>query len=308
MPCRPPSSCSNVGGDSISSSNPCRSGTYTSGTITVASDNFDSGGFSGGSGWTGGWTQTNSPQVTTGSTQGGSHKAQLNQTDAMYRQVNLSSVYDASVRFYVRTSGSWTTSDRLYLETSPDGSSWTTRATYGISGSGQTVISSSYSNPSVSITPLVGDSSAYVRFRTNTGGSTRYAFIDTVTITDPNTDSDGFLNGTDNSASCGSSVKRERQVDMITRDMANAIKADGIEIFVVAFGVCSSNSTVMTSTDCTTNIGNTDNDNTADQRLLKCIASSTSGTNDHYFYAALATDLPAIFTTIAAQIAHRLVE
>jgi hypothetical protein len=108
--------------------------------------------------------------------------------------------------------------------------------------------------------------------------------------------------------------------------MSRAIKLDGVEIFVVAFGTCNgSNATVYNNSvaaQCNPiaqispaavpspagPIGNTDDDNTADNRLLKCIASSTVGTNDHYFYAASATDLPNIFTTIAAQIAHRLVE
>ena len=39
----PPSSCANVGGDNISSTHPCRSGTYTSGTLTVASEPFGIG-------------------------------------------------------------------------------------------------------------------------------------------------------------------------------------------------------------------------------------------------------------------------
>jgi hypothetical protein len=41
---------------------------------------------------------------------------------------------------------------------------------------------------------------------------------------------------------------------------------------------------------------------------MKCIASSATGTNNHYYYASSASALPSIFTAIAAQIAHRLVE
>jgi hypothetical protein len=81
----------------------------------------------------------------------------------------------------------------------------------------------------------------------------------------------------------------------------------------VAFGVCSSNSTVYTASQCrTTNnggqIGASNSDNTSDQRLLKCIASSTTGTNDHYFYASTASQLPQIFQQIANAIAFRLIE
>jgi hypothetical protein len=87
----------------------------------------------------------------------------------------------------------------------------------------------------------------------------------------------------------------------------------GVEIYVVAFGVCSSNSTTYTASQCrTTNngglIGSSQSDNTSDQRLLKCIASSTPGTNDHYFYVTQAQDLPQVFQDIANAIAFRLIE
>ena len=55
-------------------------------------------------------------------------------------------------------------------------------------------------------------------------------------------------------------------------------------------------------------IGDTTMDDTANHRLLKCIASSTNGTNDHYYYASDEDELTGIFTAIANQIAHRLLE
>ena len=120
---------------------------------------------------------------------------------------------------------------------------------------------------------------------------------------------------------------RERQMDARTIHLAQAIKAQGVEIFVVAFsgGVagCNLNDTKVyddsNPSDCNSvvespagPIGNTDNDNDnanpANARLLKCIASSSAGTNDHYFYANDDSELNAIFTAIANQIAHRLIE
>jgi hypothetical protein len=89
------------------------------------------------------------------------------------------------------------------------------------------------------------------------------------------------------------------------------------QIFVVGFGVCdpsntgtlgSSTNPLYSLSDCNSQIGNTDSDTIADERLLKCIASSSAGTNDHYFYASTAASLPTIFTTIAQQIAHKLIE
>jgi hypothetical protein len=55
-------------------------------------------------------------------------------------------------------------------------------------------------------------------------------------------------------------------------------------------------------------IGDNTSDTSANVRLLKCIASSKDETSDHYFWAASADDLPTIFTQIAQQIAHRLIE
>ncbi|HXH24863.1 MAG TPA: hypothetical protein VNI78_06410 [Vicinamibacterales bacterium] len=42
--------------------------------------------------------------------------------------------------------------------------------------------------------------------------------------------------------------------------------------------------------------------------MAKCIASSTPGTNDHFFRANTATELPGIFNQIAQQIAFRLIK
>lgn len=77
----------------------------------------------------------------------------------------------------------------------------------------------------------------------------------------------------------------------------------------MGFGVCGTNNTSQkpTSSYCS-GIGNSDHDNTADRRLLKCIASSSAGTNDHYIEAATASQLPDIFSSIARQIAFRLIK
>lgn len=109
------------------------------------------------------------------------------------------------------------------------------------------------------------------------------------------------------------SYRRERQMDMLTIEMAQAVKTDGIEIFVVRLGGCANNATVYTAAQCKTafyggQVGNTDKDDIADQRLMKCVASSSTGGNDHYYYTNDANDLPGIFTSIANQISHRLIE
>jgi Flp pilus assembly protein TadG len=107
---------------------------------------------------------------------------------------------------------------------------------------------------------------------------------------------------------CLGAQTRERSLDIKTKQLADTLKAQGVEIYIVAFGVCGTlNSSTPTTAYCN-GIGNGDHDNTADQRLLKCIASSTPGTNDHYYQVPTASDLPEVFQTIAQTIAFRLIE
>jgi hypothetical protein len=103
---------------------------------------------------------------------------------------------------------------------------------------------------------------------------------------------------------------REKSMDQKTRDYAKWLKSQGVEIYVVGFGVCGSdNGWIRDQAVCNSSaIGNNDPDYIADRRLLKCVASSTVGTNDHYFEVPTAEDLPAVFDTIARQIAFRLIK
>lgn len=115
--------------------------------------------------------------------------------------------------------------------------------------------------------------------------------------------------GSASSSNPGSSSEtRERQIDTATVALADALRAANVEIYVIGFGVCGTpNSTVKSASYCS-GVGNTNPDTIADQRLLKCIASSAPGTNDHYFTAPTAADLPEIFQSVASAIAFRLIE
>ena len=145
-----------------------------------------------------------------------------------------------------------------------------------------------------------------------------------------NTSDVGELSDVDGSSpqTCADvATPRERQMDARTIHLAQAIKAQGVEIFVVAFAGGVPNCDLgdakiyddTNPSDCNSvvqspagPIGNTDDDDDnadpANARLLKCIASSSAGTNDHYFYANDDDELVGIFTAIANQIAHRLIE
>jgi hypothetical protein len=106
-------------------------------------------------------------------------------------------------------------------------------------------------------------------------------------------------------SACRGAQTRERELDVKTKAMADAIKAQGVEIYVVGFGVCGSPNNDLCNPGL---IGGTAHDNIADRNLLKCIASSSPGTNDHYFEVPSAQDLPDVFSQIAQEIAFRLVE
>lgn len=103
-----------------------------------------------------------------------------------------------------------------------------------------------------------------------------------------------------------------RSLDLKTSQLATTMKASApgaaaIEIFTIGVGVCNPNNTTYTPTQCDNQVGqNNDPPSIASQRLLKCVASSTRFTNDHYFYAPDdGSTLGDIFQTIAIEIASR---
>jgi hypothetical protein len=106
-------------------------------------------------------------------------------------------------------------------------------------------------------------------------------------------------------SSCHAAQTRQRELDIKTKQLADTMKANGVEVYVVGFGVCGTKNTNLCSTSM---IGTNTHDNTANRNLLKCLASSSSGTNDHYFEAATAADLPGIFNNIARLIGFRLIK
>jgi hypothetical protein len=104
------------------------------------------------------------------------------------------------------------------------------------------------------------------------------------------------------------STTKERELDTRTITRANQLKALGVQIYVVGFGVCGTEDGQVASSSYCSVIGNNNPDTYMDQRVAKCMASSTAGTNDHYFRATTATELPGIFQQIAQQIAFRLIK
>jgi hypothetical protein len=104
---------------------------------------------------------------------------------------------------------------------------------------------------------------------------------------------------------CAAARTAKGQLDTLTRQMANTLKAMNVEIYVVGLRVCGTASSTVPSASYCNGIGNGDHDNIADRRLLKCIASSKTNTNDHYIEVALGSGLPDAFQQIAEQVVSR---
>jgi hypothetical protein len=106
--------------------------------------------------------------------------------------------------------------------------------------------------------------------------------------------------------SCGSDYAPERTLDSRTLAIADHLKSQGFEIFVVGKGVCGSPSSALCNRSQVGASGSTDN--SRDRNLLKCIASSSQGTNDHYIETGSSAEFVDAFRKIGAMIITRLIE
>jgi Flp pilus assembly protein TadG len=106
---------------------------------------------------------------------------------------------------------------------------------------------------------------------------------------------------------CGEEATQEKEEDLLTWRRAEELKAIA-DIYVIALDVCGNDDgKTRNSPGYCAGMANTEaavHDNVADQRLLKCIASSP----DHYYRVASAHDLPDVYRQIAFQIAPRTLE
>jgi hypothetical protein len=253
----------------------------------------------------------------------------LRDTASIYRRTSLAAAASATLTYWRKGAG-WESADRAYLEVATNSgcTGWTILDTFSTSTSNW----SSYREVSRDVSAYAGMTDVCFRFRMAGGtDNTDIFYVDDIQITTGvGSSANGYLNGNDgsNPSTCNESPRpRERQLDVRTLDIARAIKAQNVEIFVVAFtaptiaGCNLGSGTIWNDEDtaeCNTvtgpnssptgPIGDNTSDTSANVRLLKCIASSDDETDDHYFFANSAEDLPQIFTQIAQQIAHRLIE
>lgn len=105
-------------------------------------------------------------------------------------------------------------------------------------------------------------------------------------------------------AGCNTSDDVTNALDRKTYDLAQSIKSQGVEIYVVGFGLCGTNDPRAPCDPSKIGAGSADND----RNLLKCIASSSPGTSDHYFEAVDTSQLASLFRTVGGSIIARLIE
>jgi hypothetical protein len=106
---------------------------------------------------------------------------------------------------------------------------------------------------------------------------------------------------------------RINRMDVGTYNYKQTLVGLGVEIYVLRFSVPADDNDVPGNlcTPAWIILGTFDRNPSSDprdQNIARCLATSSAGTNDHYFYAATPQEIPGLFSIIALDIAHRLIE
>ena len=113
----------------------------------------------------------------------------------------------------------------------------------------------------------------------------------------------------DGSSYGGDYDARINNLDTRTMNLVQGYKAASVEFFVGGYGVVTTpTNAICNSGQVGTGSGRENGSDTADRNLLKCIASSATGTNDHFYEAATPQAILTTMSQIARAIAFRLVE
>jgi Flp pilus assembly protein TadG len=129
------------------------------------------------------------------------------------------------------------------------------------------------------------------------------------------TDGDNNPGSNDQAGTCNpigtsaSHTEDQRDKDLDTKAytlVSGSIKPAGIEVYVVGLSVAGSSNSNLCNTSMIGSLSYADS--TSDRNLLKCIASSDAGTNDHYFETSSSAQLVAIFQSIAGEVGFRILE
>ncbi len=163
--------------DATSSSNTATVSISVSAPVTVATENWESGGFSGGTGWTGAWVRSgDNGNVTGGGPHGGSRHARLrSSTGLLTRDVNVAGRSQVYLRVWVKTDSFENGDTAAILVSTNGGASYTTLRTF-VNGED----TGTYGFYELALP--AGASVAKVRFDANMSGTGDFYYIDDISV------------------------------------------------------------------------------------------------------------------------------
>lgn len=141
---------------------------------TLASDDFESGGWSDGSGWLGGWSASGEASVLkAGSPHDGSYHLRLrSSTGYVKRAVDLSGQSGLRLQFWAKVE-SFEPGDQAELLVSPDGAAWTTAESWTSADSDNT-----YRFVDVDLSPYTVSAQFWIAFDAKMSANDDHLFID----------------------------------------------------------------------------------------------------------------------------------
>jgi len=145
---------------------------------TIASDNLESGGWTGGSGWLNNWTNSgDSGVVTTGAPYEGTYHLRL-RTDvgSVSRSVDLSKQVSAHLRFWAKVN-SFETGETATCDVTSDGTNWTTAHTFTTADDDNT-----YHYYDIDLTAYNLTSQFRIAFNAHMSGTGDYFYVDKLEI------------------------------------------------------------------------------------------------------------------------------
>ncbi|MEE8372675.1 MAG: hypothetical protein V3R87_02940 [Dehalococcoidia bacterium] len=147
-------------------------------TPTLAGDDFESGGWSGGSGWLADWTnQGDSSIIGTDSPYEGSYHMHLwGSTGYVTRSVDLSGESGVRLQFWAKAN-SFENTEAAYCQVSSDGTGWTTVQTWAV-GDDDGI----YRFYDIDLSPYTMSAQFWIAFDADMGNAIDYFYVDNVVL------------------------------------------------------------------------------------------------------------------------------
>jgi len=153
--------------------------TVSNGWETIASDDFESGGWAGGTGWLNDWYNIGHASVTTsGTPYEGSYHLLLTSADGYVRRsVDLSGLPGAKLQFQAKARSFDNVNEKAYCYISPNGIDWTTVHTW-VNGDDDNV----YHYFDIDLSSYTLSSEFWIAFEADMSGAQDYLYVDDLKI------------------------------------------------------------------------------------------------------------------------------